>query len=80
MGVDESANGAGDAALTVGRTSQGMMRIPVQDGGKEPHEAGEIADELRAAGGRARAWADGRAGAQPMTARSARSGGGGWPQ
>ena len=72
MDEDESGD---DATLTVGPTSGGMVRILIEDGGRqipmdfEPDEAEEIADELRAAAGRARA-AD-----RPATGRARRQAG-----
>jgi hypothetical protein len=57
--MDAEAGGIG-ATLTVGPTSAGMVRLLVEDEGRElaldfePDEAEEIADELRAAAERAR--------------------------
>jgi phage tail sheath gpL-like len=61
MGRDDGEIAATIAAtLTVGPTSEGMVRIQVEGEGVDlpmdfdPDEAEEIADELRAAAGRAR--------------------------
>ena len=59
MGIDSESEIT--ANLQIGPTSQGMVRIYVEGDGIEipmdfdPEEAEEIADEIRAAAGRARA-------------------------
>jgi len=59
MGIDKESDIS--ANLQIGPTSQGMVRIYVEGEGIdlpldfEPEEAEEIADEIRAAAGRARA-------------------------
>ena len=59
MGIDSESDIT--ANLQIGPTSQGMVRIYVEGEGIEipmdfdPEEAEEIADEIRAAAGRARA-------------------------
>ena len=59
MGIDSESEIT--ANLQIGPTSQGMVRIYVEGEGIEipmdfdPEEAEEIADEIRAAAGRARA-------------------------
>ena len=59
MGIDSESDIT--ANLQIGPTSQGMVRIYVEGDGIEipmdfdPEEAEEIADEIRAAAGRARA-------------------------
>ena len=61
MGIDKESEI--EANLQVGPTSLGMVRIFVEGDGLEipmdfdPDEADEIADEIRAAAGRARAAA-----------------------
>jgi hypothetical protein len=60
MSRDGGSAGEGEATLTVGPTSEGMVRLLVEGDGVslpmdfEPDEAEEIADELRAAAVRAR--------------------------
>lgn len=62
-GEGAASDVAEGATLTVGPTSEGMVRLLVQDGGMvvpmdfEPDEAEEIADELRAAAALARGQA-----------------------
>ena len=59
MGIDSESDI--EANLQIGPTSLGMVRIFVEGGGTElsmdfdPEEAEEIAEEIRAAAGRARA-------------------------
>ena len=59
MGIDKESDI--EANLQIGPTSQGMVRIYVEGQGFEipmdfdPEEAEEIAEEIRAAAGRARA-------------------------
>lgn len=66
MSIDRESDIA--ANLQIGPTSLGMVRIYVEGGGVElpldfdPEEAEEIAEELRAAAGQARAMAEGRSG------------------
>ena len=61
MGIDSESDVT--ANLQIGPTSMGMVRIFVEGNGIEipmdfdPEEAEEIADEIRAAAGRARAAA-----------------------
>ncbi len=61
MGIDSESDVT--ANLQIGPTSLGMVRIFVEGNGIEipmdfePEEAEEIADEIRAAAGRARAMA-----------------------
>lgn len=61
MGIDKESEF--EANLQVGPTSLGMVRIFVEGDGLEvpmdfePDEADEIADEIKAAAGRARAMA-----------------------
>ncbi|MEO1024297.1 MAG: DUF6324 family protein [Pseudomonadota bacterium] len=61
MGIDSESDVT--ANLQIGPTSMGMVRIYVEGNGIEipmdfdPEEAEEIADEIRAAAGRARAAA-----------------------
>ncbi|NNE87026.1 MAG: hypothetical protein HKN27_03030 [Silicimonas sp.] len=61
MGIDKESDIA--ANLQIGPTSLGMVRIYVEGEGLsvpmdfEPEEAEEIADEIKAAAGRARAMA-----------------------
>jgi len=61
MGIDKESDVA--ANLQIGPTSMGMVRIFVEANGMEipmdfePDEADEIAEEIRAAAGRARATA-----------------------
>jgi hypothetical protein len=65
--MDAGAGGTG-ATLTVGPTSAGMVRLLVEEEGREialdfePDEAAEIAEELRAAAGRARGAGGGAGG------------------
>lgn len=60
MGRDSGEPAEDAATLTVGPTSEGMVRLLVEGDGVavpldfEPDEAEEIADELRAAAARAR--------------------------
>lgn len=60
MGQDAGEPLEGEATLTVGPTSEGMVRLLVEGDSIalpldfEPDEADEIADELRAAAARAR--------------------------
>ena len=62
MGIDKESDI--EANLQIGPTSVGMVRIYVEGGGIEipmdfdPEEAEEIAEEIRAAAGRARAMAE----------------------
>ena len=64
MGIDSESDVS--ANLQIGPTSLGMVRIYVEGDGFEapldfdPEEAEEIAEEIRAAAGRARAMAKGR--------------------